>query len=168
MKRGGKRREGMGWDLACPSSGEEGCPVMSGCRERQTVVSTVVRYCLRGVKWVLPPWAVDWLVPMGQATLRAVMAHQAENKQDTPASGKTNQHVHSSRPNRMRSKVQLCLHVSVTSVCCGGEKAKRKEKLAPTRGQLDNRTTANCERNMRNEDPGGVVQPSSAVLYGGF
>ena len=62
MKRGGKRREGMGWDLACPSSGEEGCPVMSGCRERQTVVSTVVRCCLRGVKWVLPPWAVDYLV----------------------------------------------------------------------------------------------------------
>ena len=42
MKRGGKRRESMGWDLACPSSGEEGCPVMSGCRERQTVVSTAV------------------------------------------------------------------------------------------------------------------------------
>jgi hypothetical protein len=165
MKRGGKRREGMGWDLACPSSGEEGCPGMSGCRERQTVVSTVVRCCLRGVKWVLPPWEVDWLVPMGQAT--AVMAHQAENKQDTPASGKTNQHVHSSRPNRMRSKVQLCLHVSVTSVCCGRGESETEREIGPhtrTTGQQDN-----CElrkEHARNEDPGGVVQPSSAVLYG--
>ena len=116
---------------------------MSGCRERQTVVSTVVRCCLRGVKWVLPPWEVDWLVPMGQATLRAVMAHQAENKQDTPASGKTNQHVHSSRPNRMRSKVQLCLHVSECHVCLlwSGRKRNGKRNWPPhednwTTGQL--------------------------------
>lgn len=51
--------------------------------------------------------------------------------------------------------------MSVTSVCCGGEKAKGKEEIGPhtrTTGQQDK-----CERNMRNEDPGGVVQPSSVL-----
>jgi hypothetical protein len=60
MKRGGKRRESMGWDLACPSSGERG---MTG-DVRVPRATNGGFYCGEmlspGMKWVLPP--VDSLV----------------------------------------------------------------------------------------------------------
>jgi hypothetical protein len=60
MKRGGKRRESMGWDLACPSSRERG---MTG-DVRVPRATNGGFYCGEmlspGMKWVLPP--VDSLV----------------------------------------------------------------------------------------------------------